>query len=58
MNIPTKDNFSDMMNKVLYDSKKRGIIEVLMYDMFDQHKPIDKEGTTVLRKKQKRSGRQ
>ena len=58
MNIPTKDKFSDMMTKVLYDSKKRGIIEGLMYDMFDQHKPIDKEGTPVLRKKQKRSGRQ
>ena len=56
--IPTKDNLSDMMTIVLYGSKKRGIVEGLMYDMFDSHDPIDKEGTTVSRKKQKRSGRQ
>ena len=56
--IPTKDNLSEMMTKVLYGSKKRGLVEGLMYDVFDSHDPIDKEGTTVLRKKQKRSGRQ
>ena len=56
--IPNKDNLSDMMTKVLYGSNKRGLIKGLMYDMFDSHEPIDKEGTTVLRKKQKRSGRQ
>ena len=56
--IPTKDNLSDMMTKVLYGSKKRGIVEGLMYDVFDSHDLIDKEGTTVLRKKQKRSERQ
>ena len=31
--IPTKDNLSDMMSKVLYGSKKRGIVEGLMYDV-------------------------
>ena len=56
--IPTKDNLSDMMNKVLYGSKKRGLVEGLMYDVFDSHDPIYKDGTTVLHKKQKRSGRQ
>ena len=55
--IPTKDNLSDIMNKVLYGSKKRGLVEGLMYDVFDSHDPIDKESTTVSRKKQKRSGR-
>ena len=47
-----------MMTKLLYGSKKRGIVEGLMYDAFDSHEPIDKKGTTVSRKKQKRSGRQ
>ena len=56
--IPTKDNLSDMMTKVIYGSKKRGIVEGLMYDVFDSHDPIDKECTTVSRKKRKRSGRQ
>ena len=58
MHIPTKDNLSDIMNKVLYVSKKRGLVEGLMYDVFDSHEPIYKEGTDVSRKKQKRSGRQ
>ena len=58
MHIPTKDNLSYMMTKFIYGSKKRGIVEGLMYDVFDSNEPIDKEGTTVLRKKQKRSGRQ
>ena len=49
--IPTKDNLSDMMTKVLYGSKKRGLVEGLMYDVFDSHDPIDKEGTTFSRKK-------
>ena len=49
--IPTKENLSDMMTKVLYGSKKRGIVKELMYDVFDSHEPIDKEGTTVLWKK-------
>ena len=56
--IPTKDNLSDMMNKVLYGSKKRGLVEKLMCDVFDSHGPIDKEGMAVSWKKQKRSGRQ
>ena len=56
--IPTNDNLSDTMTKLLYGSKKRGLVEGLMYDVFDSHNPIDKEGTTVLWKKQKRSGRQ
>ena len=56
--IPTKDNLSDMMNKVSYVSNKRGLVKVLMYVLFDSHDPIDKEGTTVSRKKQKRYGRQ
>ena len=54
--IPTKDNLSDMMTKVLYGSKNRGLVKGLMYDVSDPHDPIDKEGTTVPRKKQKRSG--
>ena len=58
MHITTKYNLSDMMTKVLYGSKKRGLVEGLMYDVFDSHDSIDKEGMTVLRKKQKRSGRQ
>ena len=33
--IPTKDNLSDMMNKVLYGTKKRGLVEGLIYDMFE-----------------------
>ena len=53
--IQTKENLSDMMTKVLYGSNKRGLIKVLMYDVFDSHDPIDKEGTTVSRKKQKLS---
>ena len=36
-----------MMTKVLYGSKKRGLVKGLMYDMFDSHDPIDKEGATV-----------
>ena len=56
--IPSKYNLSDIITKVLYGSKKRVLVEGLMYDVFDQHEPIDKEGTTVLQKKQKRSGRQ
>ena len=56
--IPTKDNLSDMMTKFLYGSKNRGLVEGLMYDVFDSHDSIDKEGTSVLRDKQKRSGRQ
>ena len=56
--IPTKDNLSEMMTKALYGSKKRGLVEGLMYDVFDSYGPIAKEGSTVLRKKQKRSGRQ
>ena len=56
--IPTKNNLSDMMTKVLYGSKKRGLVKVLMYDVFDSHDPIDKEGTNVSRKKKKRSGRE
>ena len=39
-----------MMTKVLYGSKKRGIVKGLMYDVFDSHDPIDKEGTTVSRR--------
>ena len=46
-NIQTKDNLSDMINKVLYGTKKRGLVEVLMYDVFDSHDPIYKEDTTV-----------
>ena len=56
--ITTKDNLSDMMTKVLYGSKKRGLVKGLIYDVFDSHDPIDKEGTTVSLKKQKQSGRQ
>ena len=56
--IPTKDNLSDMMTKALYGSKNRELVQGLMYDVFDSHDHIDKEGTTVLRKKQKRSGLQ
>ena len=56
--ILTKDNLSDMMTKVQYGPNKRGLVKELMYDMFDSHNPIDKESTTVSRKKQKRSGRQ
>ena len=56
--IQTKYNLSDMMTKVLYGSKNRRLVEVLMYDVFDSHDPIDKGSTTVLQKKQKRSGRQ
>ena len=56
--IPTKDNLSDMITKSLYGRKKRGLVKGLMYDMFDSHDPIDKEGMTVSRKKQKRYGRQ
>ena len=56
--IPTKYNLSDMMTKLLYGSKKRGLVKVLMYDVFDSQNPIDKEGTTFSRKKQKLSGRQ
>ena len=40
--IPTKYNLSDMMTKVLYGSNKRGLVEGLMYDVFDSHNPIDK----------------
>ena len=40
--IPTKDNLSDMTTKVLYGSKKRGIVEGLMYNMFESNDPIDK----------------
>ena len=58
MHIPTKDNLSDMMTKVLYGSKNSGLVEGLMYDVYDLHDPIDKEGMTVSRKKQKRSGHQ
>ena len=32
--IPTKENLSDMMPKVLYGSKKRGLVKGLMYDCF------------------------
>ena len=56
--IPTKDNLSDMMTKVLYGSKKTVSVEGLMYDVFDSQDPIDKESKTVLRKKQKLSGHQ
>ena len=56
--IPTKDNLSYMMTKVLYVSNNRVLVEGLMYDVFYQHDPNDKEGTTVSQKKQKRSGRQ
>ena len=56
--IPAKDNLSYMMTKFLYGSKKRGLVKGLIYDVFDSHDPIDKEGRTVSRKKQKRSGRQ
>ena len=49
--ISTKDNLSDMITKFLYGSKNRGLVKVLMYDVFDSHDPIDKEGTTVLWKK-------
>ena len=45
--IPTKDNLSYMMTKVLYGSKKRVLVEGLMCDVFDLHNPIDKEGTNV-----------
>ena len=48
---PTKENLSDMMTKVVYGSNKRGLVKELMYDVFDSHDPIDKEGTTVLWKK-------
>ena len=53
--IPTKDNLSDMITKVINVSKNRGLVKVLMYDVFDSHEPIDKEGTTVLWKKHKQS---
>ena len=49
--IPTKYNISDMITKVLYVSNKRGLVEVMMHDVFDSHNSIDKEGTTVSRKK-------
>ena len=51
IHIPTKDNLSDMITKFLYISKNRGIVKLLMYDVFDSHEPIDKEGKTVLWKK-------
>ena len=56
--IPTKYNLSDMITKVLYGSKERVLFKGLVYDVFDSHDPIDKEGTTVSRNKQKRSGSQ
>ena len=56
--IPTKDNLLDVMTKVLYGSKKRGLNKELMYDVFDSHDPNDKEGTAVSQKKLKRTGRQ
>ena len=39
--IPTKDNLSDMMTKVIYGSNNRGLVKLLMYDVFDSHDPID-----------------
>ena len=40
--IPTKDNLSDMMTKVLYGPKKTVSVKGLMYDVFDSQDPIDK----------------
>ena len=45
-----------MMTKVLYGSKNKGIVKGLMYDMFDSHDPIDKEGTTVSRRNRNNLG--
>ena len=56
--IPTEYNLSDMMTKFLFGSKRKGVVEGLVYDVFDSHNPIGKEGTNVSRKKQKQSGRQ
>ena len=38
--IPTKYNLSDMMTKFLYGSKKRVLVEGLVYDVFDSHDPL------------------